>query len=76
MFEGKCSAERNVDGIAHNGHGKSVAYYLQEQRGIWSTRGLEPGTGGKDDVVSGFYHCCTAHRVLTYRHVYKHRRAL
>lgn len=49
MFEGKCSAERNVDGIAHNGHGKSVAYHLREQRGIWSTRGLEPGTGRKDE---------------------------
>lgn len=45
IFEAKCFAEGNVDGIAHNGHCKRITYYLREQWDVWGTRGFQTGNG-------------------------------
>lgn len=74
MFEGKCFAQGNVDGVAHNGYRKSVAYHLWEQCGIWGTGSLEPGAGGKDEWFR--FVSLLSCRVLTHRRLYKKLRAL
>lgn len=58
MFEGKCFAQGNVDGVAHNGHRKCVTYYLWEQCDVWDTRGLESGKGKSEcfNYYDSFYH--------------------
>lgn len=63
MFEGKCFAQGDIDGITHNGHCKCITYDLGEQGGVWSNRSLEPETRGRH--ASGYYHWYTVHTVLT-----------
>lgn len=45
IFQAKCFAKGNVDGIAHNGHCKRITYYLREQWDVWGTRGFQAGSG-------------------------------
>lgn len=57
MFEGERLAEGDVDGVAHNGYGKSIAYHLWEQVGVWSSGGLQPAAGGKAWMVQVLHQC-------------------
>lgn len=69
MFEAKCFAQRNCDGKAHDGYGKSIAHDTWEPRGIWSTRGLEAGEEEKKLIIWGFIgdvHLCFFYNLKTH----------
>ena len=47
MFDAKCFAQGNDNGVAHNSYGKRIAYQVWEESQIRDHRGIHPG-GGKE----------------------------